>query len=774
MRLNIKKISALGMSLVMTGLTAGTAMAANFPAPFVDNGSADVAVLYGTGTGVSALDQTSANNIQSALSAAMPSGSVTVDGGEAFMLEKTSNKFNFNNALNAVYSTLDKDEMDFLADGEYDDGDVESDYDQTMTLGSKTLNLFADTDYNNKEPTVGFRWTNGETILSYTIDFDEDIPYADLVDTDMPLLGNSYYVLSVTNGSAINVLDTAQKNTAYLNEAITVGDYNIEVTYVSSNDVKFKVNGEVTESLNENEEYELSDGSYIVATDIFYQDYAGGTQGAEFSIGEGKIELLDGEEAELNTEDIDGLEVTLTDGSSSQYLSSITLTWKSDDETFLTEGDSLSMPGFGVVQLAYGGMSYEGSAEEISIDSGETLTLNMGNYDLPVAWYDSTTDAALGEEDKLLKLTVDSSHTYAEAGYTNGTTPWWVGSAIYNTSVIATDALNVSEDNRFLVTRIDTDLTDLETAYYELTNIDVDDSSDWVVELEDLIGDNDMTFDAIGDTDDQGDLTFTLKGFSSDNSSAIFNVTATSGTVTYNKAVSEKGLVVTMPTDAAYYYNGTGATLTFTEANKDEDVNAGSSFTVTAKNNTNDNLHVSTHSLTSVDEETSDDVYMGYVQSDLATMFTFDKSADEYEFTMDYHGKEATADVQVVAGGTVSSSSNPLGNVVMKDTELDTVKSKNLIVVGGSCINSAAADILGGSYCGPSFTEMTGVGAGEFMIKSYADKYTSGKVALLVAGYQVEDTTAASTYLTKKMPDTSSSLKGVSNLNVESITVTEM
>ena len=69
---------------------------------------------------------------------------------------------------------------------------------------------------------------------------------------------------------------------------------------------------------------------------------------------------------------------------------------------------------------------------------------------------------------------------------------------------------------------------------------------------------------------------------------------------------------------------------------------------------------------------------------------------------------------------------------------------KNLVVVGGSAINSAAAELLGAAYREAAFTSATGVGAGEFLIQSFA---RSGKTALLVAGYHAADTEKAVTYL---------------------------
>jgi hypothetical protein len=47
MRFNFRKISAIAASALMTGMTLGVAAAANYPAPFVSGGVANVAVVYG-------------------------------------------------------------------------------------------------------------------------------------------------------------------------------------------------------------------------------------------------------------------------------------------------------------------------------------------------------------------------------------------------------------------------------------------------------------------------------------------------------------------------------------------------------------------------------------------------------------------------------------------------------------------------------------------------------------------------------------------------------
>ncbi|MBU2104626.1 MAG: hypothetical protein KKF67_02540, partial [Nanoarchaeota archaeon] len=133
----------------------------------------------------------------------------------------------------------------------------------------------------------------------------------------------------------------------------------------------------------------------------------------------------------------------------------------------------------------------------------------------------------------------------------------------------------------------------------------------------------------------------------------------------------------------------------------------------------------------------------------------------------------ADASATLVSGGTTSGSTS-LGDVLVKDTEVSSVSSKNLIVVGGSCINSAAAKVLGlsSAACGSAFTEGTGVGTGEFLIKGVSGAYTTGKIALVVAGYEAADTVNAAKYLTTQTVDTSKEYKGTSATSATLVTTT--
>jgi len=73
--------------------------------------------------------------------------------------------------------------------------------------------------------------------------------------------------------------------------------------------------------------------------------------------------------------------------------------------------------------------------------------------------------------------------------------------------------------------------------------------------------------------------------------------------------------------------------------------------------------------------------------------------------------------------------------IIVLDTEIDNIKDQNIIVVGGPCVNMAAAELLGWPLkCDQDFEP------GKAKIKLFDN---GNNIALLVAGYSVYDTTMA-------------------------------
>ncbi|MBW3017775.1 hypothetical protein KY325_01295, partial [Candidatus Woesearchaeota archaeon] len=126
------------------------------------------------------------------------------------------------------------------------------------------------------------------------------------------------------------------------------------------------------------------------------------------------------------------------------------------------------------------------------------------------------------------------------------------------------------------------------------------------------------------------------------------------------------------------------------------------------------------------------------------SVFDEDQNDEPEELTIEYPLLQRGAHVFVTAGTTKASRSAAGGAVVVNkvkvgqvlmDTEVADIMAQNAIVVGGPCVNTAAADLLGNPEdCTEGFTE------GEAMIKLFA---SGDNVAMLVAGYTGDDTRQA-------------------------------
>jgi len=125
------------------------------------------------------------------------------------------------------------------------------------------------------------------------------------------------------------------------------------------------------------------------------------------------------------------------------------------------------------------------------------------------------------------------------------------------------------------------------------------------------------------------------------------------------------------------------------------------------------------------------------------------------------------------AGGTYYSFAGPIVSPVAKlDSSLTSTEkaAKNLIVVGGPCVNSIAADALGLTYptCGADST----VPENAAMIKVMDDKFATGLKVVLVAGWTASDTRLASDVLQNYDQATvSSKLVGKSSVTVSGTSV---
>lgn len=783
-----RKITAIATSALMVGMTAGVAAAASYPAPFIDNGTANVAIVYGTGSGVSALDAVQAGNIQTNLQASetlTASGSTSTSGGDSVKIEKSSTKFQLGKGTEDIVSTSITDDSPgtglptLLADKKYTDSDNdEKDYTQKIDLANLTLKLFDDDDYKPDTPTIGFQIASSEHVLNYTLDFTDEPEWDDLTSTNIEIMGKSYFILSVTANTTINLLDSA--NTATVSEGETTNidvkgtNYEVSVQYISSSEVKLNINGETTNSLEEAQTQKLSDGAYVGIKDIMYNSKTGSISSVEFSIGTGKLVLKHNTDVEINDVSISNLKTYITTTvASPATISKIAIEWKAEDDLFITPDTSIEMPGFKAVKLSFAGMYYP-KEETITVKGGSDSYIQLDNFPLK----DSTEDINI----------------------LYGNNSDWTGIGKSATHQLRTDVdtditFDKDTDDYFVLSFNDgsnaesylmkaTDFGQVGTTTANRTDIQYKKDGVWTTIKDDA---------KLSDVVTIGNAEVTIGAIKRSPVNTVV-LTAT-GNNNFHTLYSKEGLEVFLPyaadagpsTDRPGAINltntsyGTVTTFDLIFCEEDKNGNIGDGGNITAvlgwNSATTKEAYISdvgNESVTFVEDGDGTKKWLSYKYTDTASRLLWDKSGDQYELAITYHGDESYGEFYVTAPETTIGDQGTSGVVIVKDSEVASVSSKNLIIVGGSCINSAAAKVLGGDYCGASFTEATGVGSGEFLIQSIDGAYSTGKIALVVAGYNKEDTANAATYLTTQTVDTSAGKKYIgTSATAATLAVTE-
>jgi len=772
MKFNFKKIATVLGSALMVGSTMGLAAAANYPAPFVQSGAGDVAVVIGANS----LDMAYATTITSDLSGKITVAAATASSdatGDSVQLKRGSDKYNLGDNLTAFYSTLDDEQLTTtLAKAVYlDSNNNEYDTEQSIAPAADIqLKFFQDSSFNNDEPIVGFDLTSGQHVLNYTLSFVDKVPYASLNNTDLKFLGKTWFVSkaeSGSNGLKLTLLDSA--NTASITETdgtkvVPVGSksYTVSIASLSgsasSPRVKLTVNGETTNSVAKGETYKLTDGTYVGIKDISMRDVAGTSSNVDFSIGSGKLVLENGQEVKLNdkvlsdSSDANGYssQIVTYFTNTSTDISKMVFDWDLTDDAWIASGKELIMPGFNAIKLSMGGFFAPMEKKTTIDDRSDSARINTETTDGPLSisivyQNDSKTGfAGLGEK---------STHVL-----------------VTNATASPTFLLNESLNSYFVATWISG--KEFETYAYEISSITSDSGKNATVLKNLATGGSDLSFTEVTDTKDRGDITFTLVAANKANKFATIKATATSGTVYGNLITTKEGMTIKLPVIdlVAAASDGTINTtaqptswkMNISEEDKDGNLYTSASpqksFTVTLAPST-DGVETTATSLTKYDETDSSDWDVAMVQSDLATKLRMNLPTSGASYSEIYYaGEQSYATVYISeAAAAVGGSSVALQPVY--DTAVSSVSSKNLIVIGGSCINSVAAKLLGSNtpMCGPSFTTASGVGAGQFIIKSYdaaAAGGTAGKVALLVAGYDAADTEKAATYLKERTVNT--------------------
>jgi hypothetical protein len=754
----IKKIIALATGATMLGATIMGAMAANladFPSPLlIKDTTFDADIVYGTNADPSDImglvDAVAAFSVIETTES-VSVGTTVAATGEAVKIEKPSDKLNLGEDISFIQSTkLDSGDLPMvLADGTYtNDDNKEYDYEQKIQMGSQIFGLFADRSYEDNEPTIGLHVNSGENLLTYSLEFTTDAEsdvdaddlesLPDFEDTVITIMGKDYDIVEATNksggyfelmGGAIkDVLEQGQVKTYVLNGK----DYEVEVTYIGGtveSQVKFKINGEVTDVMVVGDTDKLADGTEIGVREILEEEAGEVTADqVEFYLGAQKLTLESGKDMELADEDVDDVDVTITSSQSGdEYtLSKILLSWTPEDEIFITEEESQTLPGLETVKVSYEGLTVP-TEEIIDIADSDEDTIEMK---VPIK----------GKSDGFTFDLLWDNATGA-VGFDR------FGNIDYELVVTQGGATTISYDEDLNDYFIVSNTNSYETHFVEVTNIDDDEG----VDFQDAATNAEWTKKDVGETFDVGDVALNVTAHNQ--SAGTVTVEAIDPNFDGDVIYTIEGLMVDLSTAVAT----ADYVITFVEEADDPGV-AGATFTVTVNSDQSTQVDASVDStnLTGGQEIGDTDEYLYYEQTgEVGTKLIHDRGPDQPTATIYYPGGESYGNLYVSETGATFAATIGGTQMVLKKVSIPLAKSddevlatdstltrKNYLIVGGPCANKAAAKALDSSTswpgCGAGFEE----GVGRLVLKEMGNK-----VSMVVAGMTALDTTRATRVL---------------------------
>jgi len=767
MKFNFKKISAVVAGALMTGMAMGGAVsAASYPAPFVEDGQADAAVVYGSDALPS--DESTASSLQADLDTYLEGTAPSTSSGlgdEYELIQGTGNDLTLWESLSDVESKLDDGDLPtVLAEGTIEDDSVdfgeeeEVDYDQEILLSTDQVKfdqLSDEEDYavntdaaDDKLPVLYLDHSSDEA-YELVVDFSSSINATAYDDSESftvagkeltfdPQMEAGDTELIMFEGTETVSLDYGQEK--------TVNGDTIELTGGSGDTANIKING-VTYSLDEGESKEGYYVKRVIPNEYGEED----TISVELFAGSNEW-VIDGynspADIEVDGTTMEGVQANITsstsDAESIDKISFIVTPseLEEDEKNYLEMGEEIEDPLFGSFKMLFDSVEPELKADSkgsISFSAADTLELSFTSRN--------------GNEYSVAPLELDDSNNIV------GGEDWYVNQT--NTS----EYVNLTKDDIFIASE-GTGSAE-ETLIYQITKIDDGDSGedDEEVTFEELSTGAKTVLSQGEELEDTGLYVPSNLANDIDSDGPINLTTDGSALATINtEIVTENGMSIEIP----FLSDGKTTIINMTEDaddvfNMDSEGITPATLDVNLSVDTDDDaLEVRTLPNANFSDVTVSDTDTEYGLSTFGTYYEAD--TDEYASLDVWTPSESYTTFNVYfssTGETDSGDGSMIGDILVMDSEVDSVSDKNLIVVGGSCVNTAAASLLGVSEgtCGSDFTEATDIGSGQALIKGYSDSDLTSKHAVLVAGYGATDTSNAAKYLMNEKPDTSQAHK---------------
>lgn len=855
MKFNFRKIASTIASTAILGSTVALAAAASFPAPFVQNGAADVAIVYGN-----SLDLVAVTDISTSLSSALASsGNAAGASNDAYPLFTSSTPLQLNNSLNSVKSSVSESNLpSVLSDQEFS-GNVDVTETFRINLGGNPRAIFSKEPTSSDDPAIGlfYSTTAANALYNATVSFDQAVNFTheDTQGESINLFGQKFTVSSASTVSKLVLFKSAETLYLSVGAASSVPSQTVEVngeTYtvelVAASDTSATV--KVTNSAGQSDQKEINEAAskkilgVEIAVDNADESTATNTIQAQLLVGADRLTLQDGDEVTVGTDNdpIDGTQVDFETTTYTGNISKITIQVFAADGSsdFMKAGDEFVDPVFGSFRLVFN----PGNADLTSTDGREEISIKPSGNDMGVISFSDYNGNSISNFEWLNNKTGNSNgamladsnnwpFVVRELGAVNESGTTILGNEDEAVLLELTDITNntntVTKDT-ITVKNLMTGDTTTGTATSEGTGtIDLAGNSYTFKYIDDKSGDGSarVRFDSsdssagqlvlyptietskganlgfyqpltitMGDIDGIGtdltgfqipdgdgytavtvsknattpaswDVTFGSTTTQLNTSATGTSVSGAIGQLTYN--VTSIGTA----NSSTIYLVDSGANILRPAVvlfeDKDESSVYNTVIVETSGAGISDNgVSVSEASFSwngdadmknaaygsnGYEKESVNDIYVKLDQ--WGTLVTTDETdSDQYNMVLSYP-EEQTSAMIYVDGLVEGSGSTTLGDVKVMDDELASsgMSGKNLIVVGGSCVNTAASTLLGGSTgCGASWTAATGAGSGEWVIQTFANPWASSKVATLVAGWEQGDTANAATYLKTQNP----------------------
>ncbi|MBT4605160.1 hypothetical protein HOC01_05965 [archaeon] len=778
----IKRLSAVGAGAIMLGATVMGAFAvdlSDYPDMFVSDGTFDG--YFVVGEAASSTDNLAMTDIATNMYYVGGDASTTTTvEGDAWLAATSSNFLELAESVKSVESYLDDTMLSALADVSLSNSKGTADYEQFLYFDeNQAVVEFQEDD----DEAIGYFYkiNSSAGIARFVVDFtsswesdvDSNADFDDIEDEILTLFGRSYTVTEATNDSDTTTLVLMGGSTsATLEEGdvatyeISGVEYEVELLSVTSTEAQFSINGETTSKLSDSETDVLSDGvTNIGVTDITYQDYAGGIHSASFFLGADKLELKDGSDMKVNEETINDAAVLITETYSGGdvTITEISINMTAEDDLYVGEGMKLSE----AVDLDEPEVLFTENwdMELVEVSKGDTeatslvftesdqqadlqTTLYSGDVSVPLVFTNSTgmfagekeaeplvavEYEAITKNDYFFLSTADPTDDQADAkSYllqykgTDATTDTSPKAQVRDVASGETHESSVDATGSF-------DLR-LGGVTYTFVNTTAGTSDDFKVNVSSLASSgNSGIFNFVTDGVQENLRMFSFR--TADNhwvrlSDSLTNDTAAGAASTWGVEVMvDDADKVDDTTDIASPYVVLNVTL------NDDD---SEDFTTTV-GTFNDGQSGAAHA--SVTDPSDSDISYYHSSYGESLIVTSPQSGpDKYELVI----PEEQAEVLLyVTSGATESTSTVSGDLALVsvvdatrlDSEVASVDAQNMIVVGGPCVNTVAAELMGNpSDCAEGFTP------GVANVKLFEN---GDSVAMLVAGYSGTDTRLA-------------------------------